>query len=158
MKIVFECDKSFSRPVITVPSIFPNCKALIDTGALIPIWTAPEEFLIKSNIPRDPKIEKGTFSGFGGDAIGNVYRMTVELSGIYYIDLPIIAAPLKRSRYHMILPATIFSSMAVNIDFLHYNLEIDTNSNQVVYFLKHETDKYGNLVLTQDTDKQNDNM
>ena len=39
MKVAIPLDKNVKRPVICLDEMFPGCTALIDTGALIPVWT-----------------------------------------------------------------------------------------------------------------------
>ena len=38
----------------------------------------------------DSKVPEGKITGFGGVAKGNLYRLTVNLNGIHYIELPIL--------------------------------------------------------------------
>lgn len=148
MNVHFECDDSFSRPVINLDNIFPGCKALIDTGALFPVWTALEEGLIALGAQPDPNCSTGKISGFGGIAKGNLYRITVDLNGIYYIELPILASRLATSRFHLVLPSTMFSGMELVVDYQNHSLDIDTRSNQVSYHLHHKSNDDGTLVLT----------
>ena len=146
MKICLECDDSFSRPVINLFNVFPGCKALVDTGALFPVWTAPEANLIEIGAKPDRTCPRGEIAGFGGEAKGNLYRITINIGGIYYIDLPILASRLKNSRFHMVLPSTMFADMELVIDYQNHRLDIDTRSNQVSYHMHHKNDD-GSLVL-----------
>jgi hypothetical protein len=147
MKIRLDCDSSFSRPVVNLDKIFPGCQALIDTGALFPVWTASEESLKALGAQPDPKLQKGEITGFGGSAKGNLYRLTIELNGIYYIELPIIASRLPMSRFHIVLPSTMFSDMELVIDYRSHRVDIDTRSNQVSYHMHHKNSDDGTLVL-----------
>lgn len=147
MNIHLTCDASFSRPVVNLDNVFPGCKALVDTGALFPVWTALEDGLIALGARPDPKLPVGEVSGFGGIAKGNLYRFTVELNGIYYIELPILASRLPTSRFHMVLPSTMFSEMELIVDYRNHSLDLDTRSNQVAYHLHHKSNDDGTLVL-----------
>ena len=147
MKIYLECDDSFTRPVVGLHKVFNGCKGLIDTGALFPVWTAPEEVLVASGAQFDPEHSPEEVTGFGGTAKGNLYRMNLDLNGIYYIDLPILASELSGSRFHMILPSSMFAGMELVLDYKNHCVNIDTRSNQVVYHLHHKRDDGGTLVL-----------
>ena len=147
MKIFLDCDRRFSRPVVAVDSLFPGCMALIDTGALFPVWTAPEESLLDLGVSLDTKLSRGKISGIGGSAYGNIYRITFDLNGVNYIDLPIIAIRHEKSPFHLLLPSTIFSGMEVDINYAVPSVCIETNSNQVVYHLHHKLDEDDEIVL-----------
>jgi len=147
MKVHFECDDSFSRPVINLDRVFPGCKALVDTGALFPVWTSIEDGLVALGARPDSKLPTGEISGFGGIARGNLYRLTIELNGIYYIELPILASRLKSSRFHLVLPSTMFSGMELAVDYRNHCINLDTRSNQVSYHLHHKSSDDGTLVL-----------
>ena len=150
MKIRLSCDISFSRPVVNLDNIFLGCLALIDTGALFPVWTASEESLKELGAKLDSSLLEGEIRGFGGSAKGTLYRLTINLNGIYYIELPILASRLPTSRFHMVLPSTMFSDMELVIDYRNHSLEIDTRSNQVSYHMHHKSGDDGTLVLVND--------
>lgn len=71
MEQIFNLDASANRPIILLDNIFNGCTALMDTGALFPIWTKDVKLLkalgaelVKKNI---------NFGGFGGNAKGDIY-------------------------------------------------------------------------------------
>ncbi len=147
MKLVYEFDETLSRPIIDLDIVFPGCKALIDTGALFPVWAAPETMLLKLGATRDTKMPEGSIGGFGGDSVGNIYRMTLGMKGIYFIELPIIAVEMPESKFHMVLPATMFFGMDLDISFATHSITIDTNSNQVSYNMHHRKNDDGTLTI-----------
>lgn len=70
MEQIFDLEVSADRPILRLDDLFPGCTALIDTGALFPVWTKSRELLealgakiVKRNI---------SFSGFGGDTCGDI--------------------------------------------------------------------------------------
>ena len=66
--------KNIQRPVVFLKD-WHQFDAMIDTGALFPVWVDEEKALIKLGaecIKKDV-----TFGGFGGKAIGNLYRLPV---------------------------------------------------------------------------------
>lgn len=147
MRLVYGFDNTLSRPIIELDSVFPGCRALIDTGALFPVWAAPETILLKLGATRDAKMPESSIGGFGGDSLGNIYRMTLEMKGIYFIEMPFIAVEMPKSKFHIVLPATMFFGMNLNIDFATHTITIDTNSNQVSYNMHHRRNDDGSLTI-----------
>lgn len=146
MIVHLDMDTSFSRPVVSVNSLFFGCKALIDTGALFPVWTAPEENLKDLGVLLDNKVSYGKINGIGGEASGNIYRITFDLNGIHYIELPIIAIR-QECRFHMLMPSTIFHGMDFDINYQTKTININTYSNQTVYHLHHKTLDDNHVIL-----------
>ena len=73
MILKYPLDPDASRPLIQLDSIFRNCTALIDTGALIPVWTKQSAVLTRLGAKLER--EAVTFGGFGGAATGDLFRM-----------------------------------------------------------------------------------
>lgn len=46
MQIMLNLDSEARRPVVQI-SWFHGCRAMLDTGALFPIWVASDELLIE---------------------------------------------------------------------------------------------------------------
>lgn len=134
MQITIQLDEKARRPIANI-NWFNGCRALIDTGALFPIWNKSEDMLVKKLgavlIKKDVM-----FGGFGGEAQGNLYRVNFELNGIYYIDMPIVASKLVRANWNMIISATMFEGMIYEIDTINKTLNINIKDNQPVRILK----------------------
>ncbi|MBO5353955.1 MAG: hypothetical protein J6A77_11735 [Lachnospiraceae bacterium] len=45
MEKIYHLQADANRPIIHLDEIFPGCTALIDTGAIIPVWTKNVELL-----------------------------------------------------------------------------------------------------------------
>ncbi len=134
MQITIQLDDEARRPIAKI-NWFSGCRALIDTGALFPIWNKSEDMLVKKLGAKLAK-RNVTFGGFGGEAQGNLYRVNFELDGLIYIDMPIIASRLSKANWHMIISATMFDGMAYEIDTINKKLNIDTKDNQPVRILR----------------------
>ena len=147
MRISYRFAKNLSRPIIGLDHVFSGCRALIDTGALFPVWTASEESFIALGALRDKALPTGYVGGLSGESEGSIYRYTLNMNGIYYINMPFIAIQMKRNKFHMILPATMFFGMDVDVDFAEHQLVIETNSNQVSYNMHHRKDDDGTLTI-----------
>ncbi len=133
MQIIIPMDKFARRPVARL-DWFNDCRALLDTGALFPVWTKSEASLIKLG----GKLEKKNvcFNGFGGETEGQLYRINFSLKGLQYIDMPIVVKPMDDLNCHMILSATMFEKMVYTIDTISRCLTIDTMDNQIVRILR----------------------
>lgn len=100
--------KEKSRPIVELKN-WNNIYALLDTGAIYPIWTADERILIRFGATLK---EKGvSFGGFGGKTSGNLYELkNIMIGGLIFSRLDIIACnDLKNSPFQMILSATMFT-------------------------------------------------
>lgn len=138
MQITIQLDDKARRPIANL-NWFNGCRALIDTGALFPIWNKSEDMLVKK-LGAVLKERDVIFGGFGGKAKGNLYRVNFELNGIYYIDMPIVASKLLGANWNMIISAAMFDGMAYEIDTVNKRLNIDTKDSQPVRILRLSND------------------
>lgn len=122
------------RPVIEL-DVFPKCYAMIDTGAEVPVWVKQEKQLSALACVNSAGI-RNSISGFGGTCEGNIYRITLNIGGLIYSEIPMIACPLENTFYHMILPATMFDNMKYSIDNIRKEVIFETEDNQPVRHLK----------------------
>lgn len=95
----FDLEMSADRPILRLDYLFPGCTALIDTGALFPVWTKSRELLealgakvCKRNV---------LFSGFGGNVYGDIYTFTLQLGSLIYPEMH--KCPVKTMIYRDIL-------------------------------------------------------
>lgn len=143
MQITLQLDDKARRPIANL-SWFNGCRALIDTGALFPIWNKNEDVLVKKL--GAVLIKKNIlFGGFGGEAQGNLYRVNFELNGLHYLDMPIVASKLIRANWSMIISATMFDGMIYEIDTVHKKLNINVEDNQPVRILRLSDDDNRNI-------------
>ncbi|MCM1261591.1 MAG: hypothetical protein NC313_02635 [Butyrivibrio sp.] len=155
MQITIQLDDKARRPIANI-SWFNGCRALIDTGALFPIWNGDGKSLEDGF---DAKLQKRNivFSGFGGKAKGDLYRVNFVLNGIYYMDMPIIASELEGTNWNMIISATMFDGMTYEIDTINKKLNIDTKDNQPVRILKLSDDNNNISVYLAETYQTKEN-
>ena len=88
MQLTLKLDANARRPVVKLDWFF-GCRALLDTGALFPVWTASGEVLQKLGAKLVK--EKVSFGGFGGDTEGALYRIDFQLGELIFKDMPIVA-------------------------------------------------------------------
>jgi len=137
-------NENFQRPMIYLSNWY-GLNALLDTGALFPVWTAKEEvlrnlggILIKKNIK---------FLGFGGEATGNLYRVQrISIGKLIFPEMSILSCnKLNYVPYHIILSATMFHHLIYEIDSKNHKLNITIpDGESIVRVLKIE-DSNGNL-------------
>lgn len=132
MQITIHLDEKSKRPTAKL-QWFKNCHAMIDTGALFPVWTAPNFQLLalgaklhEKNVP---------FSGFGGLTKGDLYKVDFKLGELIYKDMPIVVKKMENLNCHMILSATMFEKMIYTIDTINHFFSIDTCDNQPIRHL-----------------------
>lgn len=134
MQMTIQLDEEARRPIAQI-DWFEGCRALIDTGALFPVWNKSEDTLVKKLgaelIRRDV-----TFKGFGGETQGNLYRVNFILNNLHYINMPIIANRIQGANWSMLLSATMFDGMIYEIDTVNKKLNIDVKDNQPVRILR----------------------
>ncbi len=101
----------------------PRKTALLDTGALFPVWIQDKQYLEKMGgvCVKDHV----SFGGFGGEAEGYLYRLpSLTIGNLVYPNFPLIACDKIDLPYHMILSATMFRNLLYEIDDKHHHLNI----------------------------------
>ena len=114
-------DKKYKRPVVLLGN---GLTALLDTGAYIPIWTDEEDILV-SDMDAELVKEKVPFSGFGGFTYGNLYKVSIDIGGIIYPNMHIIANNDINAAFNLILSATMFDGLIYQIDTVNHVLNVD---------------------------------
>ena len=126
--MILNISKEVDRPLIELNDIFEGCTALLDTGALIPIWTKSEKLLVELGATLIKK--KVSFNGFGGDAVGSLYRLDFRLGDYYYPNMPIVATVDDTIPGYFLLSATMFLDMDIAIRNSNKTIEIEAFTNQ----------------------------
>ena len=119
-QFVLNLVSSSSRPLVCLDN---NLIALLDTGAELPVWTDTEESL-KSVFKAELVRENVSFKGFGGDAIGNLYYITLRVGDIIYPNLPIVCSVIEDAPFHMILSASMFCGLIYEVDTVNNKLNV----------------------------------
>lgn len=115
------------RPIIYLKNFF-EIDAMLDTGAVIPVWVEEEDTL--QSVGGIKERENFNFSGFGGEVYGTLYRIPIfTLSELTFPYLPIVAARMNLP-CHLILSATMFSRLIYEIDDVHHKLNISVPVNE----------------------------
>ncbi len=126
-QFTLDLNENIQRPVVRLAD-WHQFNVMLDTGALFPVWVDEEKALeklgaecIKQNV---------TFGGFGGEAIGNLYRLPYfKIGELIFPGLPVISCKVK-APCHMILSASMFSSLRYEIDDEHHKLNVIIPDNQ----------------------------
>lgn len=133
--MIIPLDNKAERPILLLDEIFEGCTALLDTGALIPMWTkSPEAF---TTLYPDAKIKqkKARFSGFGGETVGQLYQIDFQLRDLFYPQMHIMVCQDDNIPGYFLFSATMFSKMNYTIDNLSYELKICPHDNQKCFNL-----------------------
>ena len=113
-------DNQQQRPVIRLEN---GLRALLDTGAYIPVWTDDESILVEK-LGAEMVAEGVSFTGFGGKATGNLYKVTLQLGDLIYPNMIIISNDDLEVPFNMILGATMFQNLIYEIDDRNHRLNI----------------------------------
>lgn len=69
-------------------------------------------------------------SGFGGATSGNLYKVTLDVGGILYPNMHIVANSELNVSFNLILSATMFDGLIYQIDTVNHVLNIDVPDNE----------------------------
>lgn len=119
--------EDMQRPV-TYLSDWHRFYALLDTGALFPVWVADETALKK--LDAELLIEHVEFGGFGGKAHGKLYKLPYfQLGDLIYPNLHIILCQMDMP-CQIILSATMFHNLRYEVDDENHALNITVPDGQ----------------------------
>ncbi|MCR5323396.1 MAG: hypothetical protein K6E85_09025 [Lachnospiraceae bacterium] len=147
MIVKFELDTAADRPILKLDHIFKGCTALLDTGAVFPVWTKNKKLL--EAIGGKSTGKQVTFGGFGGNANGEIYTINLSLDSVIYPNMHIIACENNDIPGFFLFSATMFAKMQYTVDNITKEFRLDTNDNQHCYNLKITDDKGIIHVLTE---------
>ena len=111
-QMTLKLDIDQQRPVVIVGG---NMTALLDTGAYIPVWT-DEESILSEKLGAELVAEGVTFTGFGGETSGNLYKVTLQVGELVYPNMSIVANAELDTPFNLILSATMFQSLIYEVD------------------------------------------
>ena len=145
MQITFPLNNAAQKPTLALGN-FDGCTALIDTGAMLPMWIKDKESL--EAIGGYKTGYNQTITTADGKIITKeLYRLTVHLGDIIFVDMPILLSPISSKalkNIHVILAATNFRGMVYTIDTLNDTLTLDIKDGQKVRNVK-VVDESGNI-------------
>lgn len=114
-------DNTRQRPVVILNN---GLTALLDTGAYIPVWTDDEDILT-SELGAELVRKDVPLSGFGGCTHGNMYKVNIDIGGILYPNMHLIANNDINATFNLILSATMFAGLIYQIDTVNHMLNIE---------------------------------
>lgn len=148
MTMEFDLLEDFQRPAIMLKFGNEKFRALVDTGAFIPVYTGNIEILKSIG----GKFEKRgvSFGGFGGRFTGDLYRIDLKFGRLKYEQLPIICAHNPNMPFTFVLSATMFAGFKYTIDNIEHRLIVDTNTDDSTAKLRYKTKSGMYIVLSED--------
>ena len=126
-QFTFILDNHQQRPVIRLDN---GLRALLDTGAYIPVWT-DEENILKEKLGAQLFAQNVSFTGFGGKTTGNLYKVTLQIGQLVYPNMSIVANAELDTPFNLILSATMFQNLIYEVDDKNHKFNItipDTES------------------------------
>lgn len=121
-QITLDLDKSLQRPVVMLSN---GLKALLDTGAYIPVWVGGEQILT--------------------EGIGELLYPHMHIVANSDLDVP----------FHMILSATMFSHLIYEIDDLNHKMNISIPDNESFVRNLRVVDQSGRLYVLCNSNENN---
>ena len=143
-QITLELDQTYQRPVVTLDNFF-GLDAMIDTGAVYPVWMNGEESLCKLGAVK--KRNSVPFGGLGGMTNGALYEIpALKLGDLIYPNMSIIA---HRSNFPvpLLLPATMFNNLIYEINNKTHRLNITVPDDESISRRLTIKDKNGRLYV-----------
>ena len=126
-QFTLDLNENIQRPVARLAD-WHQFDVMLDTGALFPVWVDEEKALIK--LGAECIKEKVIFGGFGGEAVGNLYRLPYfKIGELIFPGLPVISCEVK-APCHMILSVSMFSKLRYEIDDEHHKLNVTIPDTQ----------------------------
>lgn len=140
-----------NRPAINIftkngkePALFHE--ALIDTGAVFPVFTKGSAVL--TSLGGVLKKKNVSFNGFGGEVSADLYEISIflgdENGSIIFPNMSILCIDDPTIGFPFVLSATMFEEFDYTISNRNHRIAFETDSNQVCYNFKIE-DKDGKL-------------
>ena len=142
-QMTLDLDESQQRPIIMLGN---GLDALLDTGALIPVWVGEESVLTRG---LKAQLVKRTvpFFFFFVKTYGNLYKVTIQVGELLYPNMHIIACNEWNASFHMILSATMFSNLIYEIDEYNHKFNVTVpDSESSIRHLK-IVDKNGKIYV-----------
>ena len=112
-QFTLELRENDQRPIVIIqrPKLL---YAMLDTGAIFPVWTAAEKLLQESGGELAEKDKP--FGGFGGMTKGHLYHIKNFCVGeMIFPIFPVIASP-RDLPCQLLMSATMFSNLIYEID------------------------------------------
>ena len=122
-------DNQQQRPVVKLEK---GLRALLDTGAYIPVWT-DEESILEEKLGGELVRRDVKFTGFGGEASGNLYHVTLQVGDLLYPNMCIVANNELDTPFNLILSATMFQNLIYEVDSKNhrFNVTVPTEESSV---------------------------
>ena len=142
-QFTLDLDKSQQRPIVMLQT---GLKVLLDTGAYIPVWVGGETVL-SEGLSAELVRKNISFTGFGGIAYGNLYKVTIQVGDLMYPNMHIVASDAFDVPFHIILSATMFAHLIYEIDDYNHKFNITVPDNESMIRNLRVVDKNGKLYV-----------
>lgn len=139
----FKLDRKENLPIITLPW-FNNCRAIIDTGATLPMWLKSIAILNLKGASKENRQVK--VNGVGGKTTGNLYRVNFDIENIHFRHMPIVHKEIEVADAYMILPYSMFEGMKIEFDIIEHTFKIQVDNKEYYRELQLK-DEYGRLYV-----------
>lgn len=127
-QLSLKLQKKAQRPVVKLVDFY-GIDAMLDSGALFPVWVEDEELLL--DMGGKVVLDEVEFGGFGGSAKGRLYKIPyLKIGELTYPGFHIIACKMSLP-CQMLMSSTMFTKLIYEVDDYNRRLNItipDTES------------------------------
>ncbi len=122
IQFTLKLDNSEQRPILNIQTL-NNISALLDTGAVFPVWLDDEGLI--SALGGVSAHKRLPIGGLGGVKECPMYRLpSLCIGELIYPNLPIAVNQMPDMPCQILLPATMFSGLVYEIDDYRHKLNI----------------------------------
>lgn len=149
-QFIMSLNERHQRPIVELSS-WHMIETMLDTGAVMPVWTKSEQILVAWG--GKLRMKDVSFGGFGGEAKGNLYTLpSVPIGDLVYLNLPVIASnDLGNVPFYMILSATMFEGLIYEIDNKNHKLTVMIPDGERIERHLVVTDSHGRMHILCDS-------
>ena len=126
-QFTLKLQKRTQRPVAKLDTFY-GIDAMLDTGAVFPVWVRDESLL--TDLGGRLVLNHAKFGGFGGLSVGKVYKLPlVQIGDLLFPDMDIIAYKMAMP-CSMIISATMFQNLIYEVDDFNHRLNVSIPDGQ----------------------------
>lgn len=119
-QLTFNLVKKSTRPILQTQ----NIKALLDTGAEVPVWVASKRAFLAMFPNAVLQTENASLKGFSETVMCPAYNCSFCLGELVFNNIPILIQEMSDSTFQLILSASMFRGLILEFDMINYKLNI----------------------------------
>ncbi len=144
-QFTMKMNDDYQRPVVNLQK-WHHFNAMIDSGALLPVWIDSEELLMATGATLIRN--KINFGGIGGMVTGKMYQIPDFVLGeLVYPNMHILCYPMKMSRCQILISSTMFDHLRCELDYENRAVNVTVPDKESTIRNLRILDRDGHLVV-----------